>query len=154
MAQTILIKFCTFIEHSKPNNMTLSAFPGKIPETEKKNSILLCGRRLTERLTHLTNLVQIRYLGPLANISIPFLVLFLDFRRKTRLIKQASVCVRVCVCVCVYVCVCGKFWSPLTISKPAIRLIRNLGYIQYRTGTLQRHLSRFLILKIVPGRNF
>ena len=28
------------------------------------------------------------------------LVLFLHFRRKTRLIKQASVCVCVCVCVC------------------------------------------------------
>ena len=67
------------------------------------------------------------------------------------------VCVCVCflcVCVCVCVCVCLQFWSPLTISKPVIRLIRNFGYIQYRTGTLQRHWSRFLILKIVPGRNF
>ena len=35
MAPTILIKFCGFIVHSKPNNMTLSAFPGKIPETRK-----------------------------------------------------------------------------------------------------------------------
>ena len=33
MALTILIKCCGFIVHSKPNNMTLSAFPGKIPET-------------------------------------------------------------------------------------------------------------------------
>ena len=33
MAPTILIKFCGFIVHSKPNNMTLSAFPGKIPVT-------------------------------------------------------------------------------------------------------------------------
>ena len=30
MAPTILTKFCGFIVHSKPNNMTLSAFPGKI----------------------------------------------------------------------------------------------------------------------------
>ena len=35
MALTILIKFCGFIVHSKPNNMTLSAFPEKIPETGK-----------------------------------------------------------------------------------------------------------------------
>ena len=35
MAPTILIKFCGLIEHSKPNNMTLTAFPGKIPETRK-----------------------------------------------------------------------------------------------------------------------
>ena len=34
-------------------------------------------------------------------------------------------CVSVCVYVCVYVCVCVKFWSPLTIPKPVIRLIRN-----------------------------
>ena len=53
MAPTILIKCCRFIVHSKHNNMTLSAFPEKIPETEKKN---VC-RRLTERLTQLTSLV-------------------------------------------------------------------------------------------------
>ena len=35
MALTILIKFCGFIVHSKPKNMTLSVFPGKIPETRK-----------------------------------------------------------------------------------------------------------------------
>ena len=35
MALTILIKFCVFIVHSKPNNMTLSAFTGKIPESGK-----------------------------------------------------------------------------------------------------------------------
>ena len=35
MALTILIKFCEFIVHSKSNNMTLPAFPGKIPETGK-----------------------------------------------------------------------------------------------------------------------
>ena len=34
-ATTILIKFCGFIVKSKPNNMTPSAFPGKIPETRK-----------------------------------------------------------------------------------------------------------------------
>ena len=33
MALTTLIIFFGFIAHSKPNNMTLSAFPGKIPET-------------------------------------------------------------------------------------------------------------------------
>ena len=35
MAITILIKFCGFIVHSKPKNMTLAAFPAKIPETRK-----------------------------------------------------------------------------------------------------------------------
>ena len=35
MVLTILIKFCGVIVHSKPNNMTLSAFPEKIPETRK-----------------------------------------------------------------------------------------------------------------------
>ena len=35
MAPTIFIKFCGFIAHSMPNNTTLSAFPGKIPETRK-----------------------------------------------------------------------------------------------------------------------
>ena len=35
MAPTNLIKFFGFIVHSQPNNMTLSAFPEKVPETEK-----------------------------------------------------------------------------------------------------------------------
>ena len=33
----ILIQFCKFIVHSNPNNMTLSAFPGKFPEAVKVN---------------------------------------------------------------------------------------------------------------------
>ena len=71
MAPTILIKFCAFIVHSKPNNMTLSAFPGKIPQIRKididklRNKTdmdkklfftFLYDRRLTERLTQLTNI--------------------------------------------------------------------------------------------------
>ena len=35
MAPTILIKFSGFIIYSKPRNMTLSTFPGKILETRK-----------------------------------------------------------------------------------------------------------------------
>ena len=35
MAQTILIKICGFIVHSKPNDMTLSTFPGKSLKLEK-----------------------------------------------------------------------------------------------------------------------
>ena len=42
MAPTILFKFCGFIEHSKPNNMTLSIFSGKIPKTEKKKKKEIC----------------------------------------------------------------------------------------------------------------
>ena len=34
MALTILIKFSGLIAHSKPNNMTLSSFAEKIPETK------------------------------------------------------------------------------------------------------------------------
>ena len=36
MTPTILIKFCVFIVHSKPNNMTLPTIHGKILETKKK----------------------------------------------------------------------------------------------------------------------
>ena len=35
MAPTIFIKFCGLIVHSKPNNLILENFPGKIPETGK-----------------------------------------------------------------------------------------------------------------------
>ena len=35
MAQTILIKFSGFKVYSKPNNLRLSAFPGKFPEARK-----------------------------------------------------------------------------------------------------------------------
>ena len=35
MALTIWIKFCGFIVHSNPNNMTQSAFPGKNLESRK-----------------------------------------------------------------------------------------------------------------------
>ena len=36
MAPAKLFKFCRFTVHSKPNNVTFSAFPEKVPETEKK----------------------------------------------------------------------------------------------------------------------
>ena len=75
MAPTKLIKFCGFTVHSKPNNVTLSAFPEKIPETER-NLTSLCDRRLTERVIQLTNLIQFRYLEPPANVSIPIFFLF------------------------------------------------------------------------------
>ena len=35
MALMILIKFCGFTVHLKPNNMTQSAIPGKFPEARK-----------------------------------------------------------------------------------------------------------------------
>ena len=62
MAPTKMIKFCEFTVYSKPNNVTLSACPEKSLKLKKKT--FLCDRRLTERLTQLTNLVQFRYLGP------------------------------------------------------------------------------------------
>ena len=39
MAPTNFIKCCRFTVHSKLNNKTLAAFPGKIPETEKNKSV-------------------------------------------------------------------------------------------------------------------
>ena len=42
MALTILIKFCGFIVHSKPNNMTLSAFLEKSLKLEKGLSRRKC----------------------------------------------------------------------------------------------------------------
>ena len=35
MVLTILIKFCGFIEYSKPKNLTLADFIGKFPEVKK-----------------------------------------------------------------------------------------------------------------------
>ena len=49
MALTILIKFCGFIVHSKHNNITLSAFPGKSLKLEKQ-FFLFSVRRLMQRL--------------------------------------------------------------------------------------------------------
>ena len=77
MALTIFFKFCVFIVHSKPNNMTPSAFPGKSLKLEKQY-LIFCSH-VTQRLNQLTNLVQIRYLGPLANISCPPFCLFVFF---------------------------------------------------------------------------
>ena len=67
------------------------------------------------------------------------LVSFLKKKKEKKTYKIGSRCVCVCVCVCLCVCVsvcvcvclcvCVKFWSPLSISKPVIRLIRNFGDI-------------------------
>ena len=40
MALTIFIRFCGFIVNSKPNNMTLSAFPGKSQKLENEINFL------------------------------------------------------------------------------------------------------------------
>ena len=62
------------------------------------------------------------------------------FSQKNKTYKVGlGVCVCLCLCVCVCVCLCKILGLPLTISKTVIRLIRNFGYIQYRTGTLLRH---------------
>ena len=51
MAPTILFKFCVFIVHSKPNNMTLSAFSGKILELEKQFLIFWLTRNVASKTT-------------------------------------------------------------------------------------------------------
>ena len=52
MASTISIKFCGFIVHSKHNNMTLSAFPGKIPDTGKTYFQFFPSPNAGPKLTH------------------------------------------------------------------------------------------------------
>ena len=51
MASTILIKLCRFIVHSKPNNMTLSAFPGKSLKLEKQFLILFPSTKIAHKPT-------------------------------------------------------------------------------------------------------
>ena len=53
------------------------------------------------------------------------------FSQKTKTYKK-GLRARACVCVCV------KFWSPLSISIPVIRLIQNFGHIQYSRGLSYR----------------
>ena len=71
MAPTILIKFCGFIVHSKHNNMTLSAFPGKIRETGKIYFYFFF-RLLMQSLNQFINLVQNRHLGSSRKCLEPF----------------------------------------------------------------------------------
>ena len=51
MATTIFIKFCTFIVHSKPNNMTPSAFLGKSLKLEKQFLIFCLSRNVASKPT-------------------------------------------------------------------------------------------------------
>ena len=52
MAPTKLIKFCGFTVLLKPNNVTLSAFPEKIPETGKILLNFLSSSNVGPELTH------------------------------------------------------------------------------------------------------
>ena len=52
MAKTISIKFCGFIVHSKHNNMTLSAFPGKFLKLEKYILIFFPSPNAGSKPTH------------------------------------------------------------------------------------------------------
>ena len=42
MAPTNVIKFCGFRMHTKPNNMTLLAFPEKSLKLKKKKNVCVC----------------------------------------------------------------------------------------------------------------
>ena len=82
MAPTILTKFSGFIVYSKPSNMTLSAFRGKIPETGKIVFSLVSFLKKKKRLIKWA-----------AGVCV-----------------CVSVCV--CVCVCLYVCVFVYSFGP------------------------------------------
>ena len=51
MALTIFIKFCEFIVHSKTNNITLSAFPGKSLKQEKQFLIFCPSSNVAPKLS-------------------------------------------------------------------------------------------------------
>ena len=68
MAPTILIKFCGLIVHSKPNNVILANFLGKIPETGK---IFLNFFSVSYRRAKINSSISFKLdiYDPLANIS-------------------------------------------------------------------------------------
>ena len=74
MALTILFKFCGFIVHSKPNNTTLSAFPGKIPETRKTVLIVCPSAKITPKPTDQS--CSNRYMESLCKYLLPVLSVF------------------------------------------------------------------------------
>ena len=63
-------------------------------------------------------------------------------------------CVCVCVYVCLCVCACKNFGPPNNLKTIYLIYSKFYSYVQYYTGTLQRHHSHFLIFKIMPGRIF
>ena len=96
-----------------------------------------------------------------------FKVLFLFFRWKTRLIKGSFVCVCVCLCLCVFVCVSVYVCVCVCVSVCLCKMLISTNNFQtsYPNDTKfwllivscrnsPTRLIRFLILKIVPGRNF
>ena len=90
LALTALIKFCGFIVHSKPNNVILANFPGKIPETGKH--FLNLFRLQTQGLIQLINLVQTRHIGLSYKYLqlVLFIYLFFFCFRSTLKIKGSS----------------------------------------------------------------
>ena len=83
MALTILIKFCGFIEHSILNNMTLSAFPGKIPETIRIVLIFCPSGKITPKPTDQSCSNSIS--GVPLQISLPVLSVF-ELPQKLRIV--------------------------------------------------------------------
>ena len=84
MATTNLIKFCGFIVHSKPNNMTLSAFPGK-PLKLENSFLIFCPslnvppKRTDQSRSHSISMVHLQV--SLANFFFVF-----DLRSKLRVV--------------------------------------------------------------------
>ena len=89
MAPTIFIKFCGFIVHLNPNNMTLPALPGKIPETRKIFFLIFLPSPNVVLINQLTNLAQIRYLRLSYKYLQPFL--FYDLPLKIKKKRLSSV---------------------------------------------------------------
>ena len=74
MAETILIKCCGFLVHSKPNNMTLSAFPKKYLKLKKKKKKKFClSPNVAPKTTDRSR--QIRYVGFSCKYLEPFVSL-------------------------------------------------------------------------------
>ena len=93
---------------------------------------------------------------PRSHLARLFLVLFLHFRRKTRLIKWGSVCVCLCVsvCECVCVCVCVQFWSPPSNSHISYAIDTKfwLHIVSYRNS--RTPLIPFLNFENCVRKNF
>ena len=87
MALTILLKYCVFIVHSKPSNMTLSAFPGKSLKLEKQFLIFCLSRNVAPKPTDQSCSNQISGVPlQLFPVSFSFFLFYFDLPSKLRVV--------------------------------------------------------------------